>query len=126
MADIVGIQPANLLVTGTAAVNTALTATLPAVAGQFHYITGIELIKLYSVIGVASGAGVIVTTTNMPGSLAFTTEQLALAAGSASRVIAWFPSAPLRSSVLNTATTFVAPQQLQTIWRWNVFYYTDV
>lgn len=117
--------PSTLHVTATAAVNTALTATLPAGgAGLFHYITKAELIKLYSVVGIAAGAGVIITTTNLPGGPAFTTEQLALAAGSVVKVIdgIWNAS-PLKSAVANTATTFVAPAQLQTIWRWNISYY---
>jgi len=113
----------SLWVTATAAVNTGSTLTLPAVAGQFHYITRIELVKLYSVVGVAAGAGVIVTTTNLPGSPSFTTEQLASAAGTCVQVIDYtFPGSGIKSSVVNTATTFVAPAQLQTIWRWNVVY----
>lgn len=116
--------PARLHVTATAAVNTGATATLPAAGfGLFHYITKVELVKLYNVVGVAAGAGVIVTTTNLPGTPAFTTEQLALAAGSVIKVIDWNPYAPLKSSVSNIATTFVAPAQLQTIWRWNISYY---
>ena len=119
----------NLLVaevgTATAAINTASTCTLPAPgAGLFHYITSIELIKLYGVAGIASGAGVIVTTTNLPGALEWTTEQHGEAAGYASRVINYNAVTPLKSSVANTATTFVAPLQLQTIWRWNVSYFT--
>lgn len=115
---------ANLLVTATAAVNTGSTATLPAAgAGNFHYIVKVELVKLYSVIGVAAGAGTIITSTNMPGSAAWTTEQLASAAGTVTRVIDWEPCLPIKSAVANTATTFVAPAQLQTIWRWNVVYY---
>lgn len=124
MADVIQDIPANLWVTATAAVNTSVTATLPLVSGQSHYIVGIELVKLYSVVGVASGSGVIVTTTNLPGNPSFTTEQLALAAGSVSRVISWFTEVPIKSSVAGAATTFVAPAQLQTIWRWNVIYYT--
>lgn len=124
MADVIQDIPANLWVTATAAVNTAVTCTLPAVAGQFHYIVGIELVKLYSVVGVASGSGVIVTSTNLPGNPSWTTEQLASVAGTATKVIGWLTEVPIKSSVLNTATTFVAPAQLQTIWRWNVIYYT--
>lgn len=117
-------KPSTLCVTATAAVNTALTLTLPAVAAQFHYITNIQISKLYSVIGVASGSGVVITTTNIPGSLAFTTEQLASAAGTVAKVVDMnFGGNPLKSSVVNTATTFVCPQQLQTIWRITVTYY---
>ena len=128
--DLVGglrvrLPESSLWVTATAAVNTGSTATLPAAgAGLFHYITSIQLVKLYSVVGVAAGAGVIITSTNLPGGPAWTTEQLASVAGTAPKVIDIVFDRPLKSSVANTATTFVAPAQLQTIWRWNVGYYT--
>lgn len=128
--DLVGglrvrLPESSLWVTATAAVNTGSTATLPAAgAGLFHYITSIQLVKLYSVVGVAAGAGVIITSTNLPGGPAWTTEQLASVAGTAPTVIGIVFDRPLKSSVANTATTFVAPAQLQTIWRWNVGYYT--
>jgi len=118
------LRAATLHVTGTAAVNTALTITLPAVAGQFHYITSIQWHKLYSVVGVAAGAGVICTTTNLPGNPAWTTEQNASPAGTVVKVIDYQPTTPLKSSVVNTATTIVCPLQLQTIWRGNVSYFT--
>lgn len=118
-------RAATLHVTATAAVNTALTTTLPAPgAGLFHYITSIQVVKLYSVIGVAAGAGVIITSTNLPGNPAWTTEQLASAAGTATKVLDYQPTTPLKSSVANTATTIVCPQQLQTIWRVNISYFT--
>lgn len=119
-------RAATLHVTATAAVNTAITATLPApAAGLFHYITSVELVKLYSVLGVAAGAGVIITSTNLPAGT-WTTEQAAGAIGTAPKVIAYNPTTPLRSAVAATATTFVAPAQLQTIWRWNISYFTAV
>lgn len=118
------MRAATLVQSTTAAVNTALTSTLPAAgAGLFHYITSIRVEKLYSVIGVAAGAGVIITTTNLNG-LAFTTEQLASAAGTVARVVDTAFATPLKSAVANTATTIVAPQQLQTIWRITVTYFT--
>ena len=45
-------------------------------------------------------------------------------AGLAPMVINYQPTTPLRSAVANTATTIVAPLQLQTIWRGNVSYFT--
>ena len=118
-------RASTLWITATAAVNTAATASLPAAgAGLFHYITRVELIKLYAVVGVAAGTGVIITTTNLPGNPAFTTEQSAGVAGMAPVVINWTPATPFKSSVANTITTFAAPVQLQTIWRWNVSYFT--
>ena len=115
----------TIVVTATALVNTASTATLAAAgAGLFHYITRIELVKLYAVLGVAAAAGVIITSTNLPGAVAWTTEQAAGTLGTAPKVIDITFARPLKSSVANTATTFVAPLQLQTIWRWNIYYYT--
>lgn len=119
-----GAQPSVLRVTAVGAVNTAVTATLPAVVGEFHYITHLKLTKGYSVLGVAAGAGVTITSTNLPGNPAWSTEQVAGAVGTRVQVIWEEPTTPFRSSVANTATTFVAPAQLQTIWRWNVVYYT--
>jgi hypothetical protein len=119
--------PTTLHVSVTAAVNTGATATLGAVAGLFHYITRVELIKLYSVVGIAAGAGVIITTTNLPGGPSFTTEQIASVAGTATKVIDLnYAGNPLRSLVAGAATTFVAGAQLQTIWRWNVSYYVGL
>lgn len=118
-------MPSQLHVTATAAVNTAATCTLPAPgAGLYHYITNIELVKLYAVVGVANGAGHIITSTNLPGNPSWTTEQRAGAAGDAPIVInKSYAGNPLKSLVAGTATTLVAPLQLQTIWRWNVSYY---
>jgi len=117
--------PSTIGVTQTAAVNVAATATLPAAgAGLFHYITFIELVKLYNALGVAAGAGVVVTSTNLVGNPAWTTEQDAKPAGQAVSVIKMeMGGNPIKSSVANVATTFIAPAQLQTIWRWNIQYY---
>jgi len=115
--------PSLLHVTATGAVNAPVTATLPAAGvGLFHYVTAIQLVKLYNVIGVAAGAGVIISSSNLPGTPNWTTEQLASPAGTAITVIDLVIPGGLRSAVANTATTFIAPQQLQTIWRWNVSY----
>jgi hypothetical protein len=117
--------PTLLHVTGVAAVNTGVTLTLPAAgAGLFHYITRISLRKQYAVVGVAAGAGVVITTTNLVGSPAWNTEQLAAPAGTNAHVIdERYTGNPLKCSVANTPTTFVAGAQLETIWRWNVSYF---
>lgn len=117
--------PTTLHVTATGIVNAAVTLTLPTPgSGLSHYITHIELRKRYSIIGVAAGAGVIITSTNLPGSPAWDTEQLAGPAGTVATVISLSHAGnPRKSSVSGTATTFVAPAQLETIWRWNVSYY---
>ena len=118
-------RAATLHATATALVNTGATASLPApAAGLFHYITSVQLVKLYAALGVASGAGVVITSTNLPGTPAWTTEQIASAVGTAPLVINYQPTTPLKSAAAAVATTFVAPAQLQTIWRWNISYFT--
>ena len=118
-------RASTLHVTATAAVNTAVTATLPApAAGLFHYITSIQVVKVYNALGVAAGAGVVLTSSNLPGNPAWITEQAAGAVGTAVRVIDYQPTTPLRSAAAATISTVAAPAQLQTIWRVNVSYFT--
>jgi hypothetical protein len=119
-------KPSPLLVNVRTAVNAGGTVTLPAAgAGVFHYITAIQIRKLYNVVGVAAGAGVNITTTNLPGGLQFLTEQNASPAGTVALVVDLELNSPIKSSVANTATTVVAPAQLQTIWDMNVWYYAE-
>jgi len=114
------IRLSNLAVTATGAVNAGVTLTLPLVAGKFHYINHIEIVKYYSVVGVA-GAPVVVTTTNLPGSVAFTFDQSLSPAGTCS-VRQLSPCSSIRSLAVGVNTTIVCPAQLQTIWRVTVFY----
>lgn len=114
---------ANLLVTGTAATGTGVTITLPAVAGQFHYITAIELTKYFTATNAASGTPLIVTTTNLPGSLAFSfNQQLGVIGVTESRFQAH--TSPIKSSASNTNTTIVCPATTGIIWRATAYYYT--
>ena len=118
----VALQPSNLLVTATAAISTAATLTLPAVAGQFHYITSINIHKYAGVAVVGAAAPVLVTSTNLPGSLAWTTPT-AQAVGT-SYDVPFNTITPIKSSVANTATTIVCPLTTSVIWRITVTYYT--
>lgn len=115
-----GSAPSALAVTGTAAAGAGVTVTLPAVASQFHYLTLVE-IRQYAAAALTGGATpVIVTSTNLPGSPAWT-FQTALAIGT-SEVQLYVPVTPLRSAVVNTNTTIVCPATPNVIWRVNVFY----
>jgi len=115
------------MVTVTAAVNVAATLTLPApAAGLSIHITDLEVVKLYNVIGVAAGAGVIITSTNLPGTPAWTTEQVVGAEGSAVKVVKLTPTTPLKAAAAAVAVTVVAPAQLQTIWRINCTYFEAI
>lgn len=115
-------QPALLHVTATAT-NAIATATLPAVAGMFHYITSIEVTHSCSV-AVLGSAVENITTTNLPGNPAWTRGN-ALAVGATSRDVNYEPCVPLKSSAANTATTVVCPANAAatTTSRINVSYY---
>ena len=121
--NLVTIQPSTLTVTVTAAANTAATATLPAVAGQFHYITGIEIMRT-ATAALAGTATLVVTTTNIAGGVAWSVGN-AMAAGGSSKDVTLQPANPIKSSVVNTATTIVMPLPgAAVLWRANVYYYT--
>lgn len=116
------VTAAGLVQSVTGATGAAVTATLPAVVGQFHYITLLEIHKYFTVANAASATPLVVTTTNLPGSLAFTFGQPAGAIGVTDERV-YGPNSPLKSSVANTATTIVCPATTGIIWRVNVFYF---
>ena len=119
-----GFPPSTLAVTATAAADTGFTLTLPAAgAGLFHYITAIEIMRA-STAALAGTAVLLVTTTNLPGSPVWSVGN-AMAAGGTQRDEDFSPTTPLKSSVANTATTFVFPAPgAAVLWRANVTYYT--
>lgn len=101
-------SPTLLWVTATAAANTSATATLPAAgAGLFHYITSINLMR-NATAALAGTATLIHTTTNLPGSPAWSVGN-AMVAGGTQTDVDYQPAQPLKSSVANTATTIVMP-----------------
>lgn len=123
VTNLVTVQPSTLAVTVTAAANTAATATLAAVAGQFHYITGIEIMRT-ATAALAGTATLVVTTTNLPGGLAWSFGNAMAAGGTQCDLRVTFEN-PLKSSVVNTATTIVMPAPgAAVLWRANVYYFT--
>lgn len=115
--------PSNLHVTATAAANTAATATLPAAgAGMFHYITNINITR-NATAALAGTATIIHTSTNLPGSPAWSVGN-AMAAGGTQIDLDYTPTTPLKSSVANTNTTIVAAAAgAAVLGRVNVSYY---
>ena len=111
---------AALGVTAVGASGAAVTLTLPAVAAQFHYITLIEIVKYAAAALTGAAAPVTVTTTNLPGSPAFTLTT-AGAIGTSERDT-YAPMKAIKSAVVNTATTIVCPATTGVIWRVNVWY----
>lgn len=111
---------AALGVTAVGASGAAVTLTLPAVAAQFHYITLIEIVKYAAAALTGAAAPVTVTTTNLPGSPAFTFTT-AGAIGTSERDT-YASMKAIKSAVVNTATTIVCPATTGVIWRVNVWY----
>jgi len=115
------LSPASLCVTGTAAAGSGVTITLPSVVGQFHYVSSIR-ISAYNVAARTGGATpVVVTTTNLPGSLAFTFGS-AGAIGTIEAQQLEIGGNPIKSSVAATNTTIVCPATTSVIWRVTAVY----
>ncbi len=117
-------KAAQLAVTAVSAANVAVTATLPAAgANLFHYITAIRIVRTCTT-AITGSAALTVTTTNLPGSLAWTMGN-ACAVGSTNNDVVEVFEQPLKSSAANTASTIVCPAIGATgLCRVNVYYYT--
>ena len=115
--------PATLHVTVTAAANTAATATLPAAGvGLFHYITSIQMYR-NATAAVVGSATLIHTSTNLPGTPAWSVGN-AMALGGTQADLIYEPGNPLKSLLANTATTLVmAAGGAAVLNRINVSYY---
>ena len=116
-------ETSPLCVTGTAATGVALTLTLAAPgAGLRQYITGIYLERHASGLLTAGATPVVLTTTNLPGALAFSIPFEAAAQGSVYEK-RFEPPRALVASAQNTAVTIVAALQTGVIWRFTATYY---
>jgi hypothetical protein len=115
--------PSTSHVTVTAAANTAATITLPAAgAGLFHYITNINICR-NATAALAGTATLVITSTNLPGSPAWSVGN-AMIAGGTQIDLDYTPATPLKSSAANTATTIVMPAPgAAVLWRGNCTYY---
>jgi hypothetical protein len=106
--------------TGGAAATVTLTLVAPG-AGLRQYLTGLRIERHTSALLTAGTTPVIVTTTNLPGSLAFSIPADAAAQGSIYRAVEDF-ARPLAASAQNTAVTIVAPATTAVIWRLTAYY----
>lgn len=118
-----GITASIGTTTGAAAAAVTLTLAAPG-AGLRHYLTYLSMVRVNGTASAltASATPVVCTTTNLPGSLAFTRAADALAAGAADHWREDF-TFPLMSSLQNTATTIVCPATTGVIWRVTAGYY---
>jgi hypothetical protein len=109
--------------TVTAASGSIATLTLAAPgAGLRHYVTYVSITRYAAAVLTASAPPVIVTTTNLPGTLAFTIPADAATLGTVDRYREDF-SFPLASSAQNAATTIVGPATTGVIWRITAGFY---
>lgn len=115
-------KAATLMVTATGAVSTAVTATLPAVAGLRHYIDRISVVRSATAALTAAATPVVVTTTNLPGTPALTFGSDAGGIGIDREQVFDFGGAGIATNAVNTATTIAAPAWTGVIWRINVSY----
>jgi hypothetical protein len=111
------------IVTAVGAAAAAVTLTLPAPgAGLRQYLTYLSINRFATALLTAAAAPVSVTTTNLPGSLAFSFAADAAAQGTIDRWREDF-AYPLAASAQNTAVTVVAPVTTGVIWRLTGGYY---
>ena len=112
-----------LIGTAAGAASAAVTLTLAAPGvGLRHYLTYLRITRFASALLTAAAAPVLVTTTNIPGTLAFTIPAEAALQGSVFVYQENF-AFPLMSSAQNTATTIVCPITTGVIWRVTAGYY---
>ena len=118
-----GCTPTVGTAVGAAAAAVTLTLAAPGV-GLRHYLTYLSMVRVNGTAAAltASATPVTCTTTNLPGSLAFTRAADALAAGAADHWREDF-SYPLMSVAQNTATTIVCPATTGVIWRVTAGFY---
>lgn len=106
---------------GTSGAATTLTLAAPG-AGLRHYLTYLAINRFAAAALTAAAAPVTVTTTNLPGSLAFSFAAEAFPQGSLDRWREDF-AFPVASSAQNTATTIVCPATTGVIWRVTAGFY---
>jgi len=116
------LKAATLMVTATGVAATAVTATLPAVAGLRHYIDRLDVTRSATAALTAAANPVLVTTTNIPGLPVLTFGSDAAAVGVDKTVSLDFGASGMATSSAGVATTVVCPVVNGVIWRVNVAY----
>ena len=116
--------PTTTVGTATGVTGAAVTLTLASPgAGLYHYITRLVIERHTSALLTAAATPIIVTTTNLPGSLAFSIPADAAPQGQVYREVIEIGEHSLKSSAASTATTIVCPATTGVIWRVTAYYY---
>ncbi len=106
---------------GTVSTATTLTLASPGV-GLRHYLTSIKIDRFATAALTAAATPIAITTTNIPGTLAFSFAAEGAAIGSLVSAQMHYDY-PLMAAAQNTATTIVAPATTNAIWRITAGYF---
>ena len=116
--------PTTTVGTATGVTGAAVTLTLASPgAGLYHYITRLVIERHTSALLTAAATPIIVTTTNLPGSLAFSIPADAAPQGQVYREVIEIGEHSLKSSAASGTTTIVCPATTGVIWRVTAYYY---
>jgi hypothetical protein len=115
------IAPLYGTITGAAGAAVTLTLAAPGV-GLRQYVTFLRILRSASVALTAGAVPTVVTTTNLPGAIAFSFGADAAPQGS-DRIISEDFGYGIPSSAQNVATTIVCPVTTGVIWRVSAGYY---
>jgi hypothetical protein len=116
-----GVSP--LAVTNTGAAAAAVTLTLPAPGlGLRQYITALRIRRFAAAALTPAATPVLITTTNLPGTIVFSVGAEALAQGVSLQEVAEDFAFPLMANAQNTAVTVVCPATTGVIWRATAWY----
>jgi hypothetical protein len=117
--------PSSLTATATGLSGAGVTLTITSGGtGLYHYITYLRIDKFAVGLLVAGATPVVVTTTNIPGALAFSFPADAALQGTMYPILIT-PSNPLKSTTAGTNTTIVCPATTNIIWRVTAVYYVS-
>jgi hypothetical protein len=117
-----GITPSTVTILGAAGAATTLTLPSPGV-GLRQYINSIRVDKFAVAALTAASAPIAITTSNLPGSLAFSIGAEGAGQGVLTTPVNIEFSRPLAASAQNGATTIVAPAITNVIWRITAGYF---
>ena len=113
-------EATDLAETATGAAAQAVVLTLPAVPGQFHFLTHLEITLYTTGVRIGQATPVTVTSANLPGSPAWTFPSAGATGTCATQVMS--PAKPLKSATAGTATQILCPVTPNALWRVNVWY----
>lgn len=110
------------VITTTVAVGVSAVLIFPPATGLKHYLTFLRFIKFAAAALTPAVSPVVITTSNLPGSLAFSLPADGAAQGTEFVYLEDYTQ-PIAASFQNTPTTITAPATPNIIWRLTAGYY---